>query len=85
MDVGCSYFQNCTIAAEACKKDVSVSMEDFAKGSSYDKNREIIQVRKTTRTYSFKVLQTIEKRGCKTCSRNDGEHNRLPIQYELLE
>ena len=55
-------FKTRTIAAEACKKGrVSVNGAQV-KPSRMVKEGEVVQVRKPPVTYSFKVLQAIEKR-----------------------
>lgn len=62
MDVAVRIFKTRTIAAEACKKG-RVSMNGSQiKPSRMIKPGDIIQVRKPPVTYSFKVLQPIEKR-----------------------
>lgn len=55
-------FKTRTIAAEACKKGrVSINGAQ-AKAARTVKPGDVIQVRKPPVTYSFKVLQPIEKR-----------------------
>ena len=55
-------FKTRTIAAEACKKGrVSINGSQV-KASRTIKVGDVIQVKKSPITYSFKVLQTIEKR-----------------------
>ena len=55
-------FKTRTIAAEACKKGrVSINGTQV-KPSRMIKPGEVIQVKKPPVTYSFKVLQAIEKR-----------------------
>ena len=69
-------FKTRTIAAEACKKGRISINGALAKAARTIKPGDVIQVRKPPVTYSFKVLQTIEKRvGAKL----------VPDQYELLE
>ena len=65
-----------TMAAAACKKG-QVSMKGaLLKASRNIKVGDVIDVRKPPITYSFKVLQAIEKRvGAKL----------IPEQYEILE
>ena len=66
-------FKTRTIAAEACKKGRMIKPGD------------VIQVKKPPITYSFKVLQAIEKRvGAKLVSEMM-ENVTTPDQYELLE
>ena len=68
-------FKTRTIAAEACKKGrVSINGTQV-KPSRMIKPGEVIQVKKPPVTYSFKVLQAIEKL----------ENVTTPEQYELLE
>ena len=78
-------FKTRTIAAEACKKGrVSINAA-LAKAARMIKPGDVIQVRKPPVTYSFKVLQPIEKRvGAKLVSEMM-ENVTTPDQYELLE
>ena len=55
-------FKTRTIAAEACKKGRIQINGAQAKAARMVKPGDIIQVRKPPITYSFKVLQAIEKR-----------------------
>ncbi len=78
-------FKTRTIAAAACKKG-QVSM----KGSQLKASRvihegDIIDVRKPPITYSFHVLQTIEKRVGAKLLPEVFENVTAPEQYELLE
>ncbi len=69
-------FKTRTIAAEACKKGRISINGALAKAARTVKPGDVIQVRKPPVTYSFKVLQPIEKRvGAKLSCRNDGECN----------
>ncbi len=78
-------FKTRTIAAEACKKG-RVSMNGSQiKPSRMIKPGDIIQVRKPPVTYSFKVLQAIEKRVGAKLVREMMENVTTPDQYELLE
>lgn len=78
-------FKTRTIAAEACKKGrISVNGSQ-AKPSRMVKPGEVIQVRKPPITYSFKVLQTIEKRVGAKLVPEMMENVTTPDQYELLE
>ena len=54
-------FKTRTIAAEACKKGRISINGALAKAARTVKPGDVIQVRKPPVTYSFKVLQTIEK------------------------
>lgn len=78
-------FKTRTIAAEACKKGrVSINGSQV-KPARMVKPGDVIQVRKSPITYSFKVLQAIEKRvGAKIVS-EFMENVTTPDQYELLE
>lgn len=78
-------FKTRTIAAAACKKG-QVSM----KGSQLKPSRmihegDIIDVRKPPITYSFRVLQAIEKRVGAKLIPEVLENVTAPEQYELLE
>ena len=78
-------FKTRTIAAAACKKG-QVSM----KGAQLKPSRtirvgDVIDVRKPPITYSFRVLQTIEKRVGAKLVPEVMENVTAPEQYELLE
>ncbi|MDR0894106.1 MAG: RNA-binding S4 domain-containing protein [Prevotellaceae bacterium] len=78
-------FKTRTIAAEACKKGRIYINGALAKPSRMVKPEDVIQVRKPPVTYSFKVLQAIEKRvGAKLVS-EVMQNVTPPEQYELLE
>jgi len=78
-------FKTRTIAAEACKKGrVSINGTQV-KPSRMIKPREVIQVKKPPVTYSFKVLQAIEKRIGAKLVPEILENVTTPEQYELLE
>lgn len=78
-------FKTRTIAAEACKKG-RVSINDTqVKPSRMIKPGEVIQVKKPPVTYSFKVLQAIEKRIGAKLVPEILENVTTPEQYELLE
>ena len=78
-------FKTRTIAAEACKKGrISVNGSQV-KPSRMVKPGEVIQVRKPPVTYSFKVLQAIEKRVGAKLVPEILENVTTPDQYELLE
>ena len=78
-------FKTRTIAAEACKKGrVSINGAQV-KPARMIKAGEVIQVRKPPVTYSFKVLQTIEKRVGAKLVPEIMENVTTPDQYELLE
>ncbi|EKC73360.1 heat shock protein 15, partial [human gut metagenome] len=78
-------FKTRTIAAEACKKGrVSINGTQV-KPSRMIKLGEVIQVKKPPVTYSFKVLQAIEKRIGAKLVPEILENVTTPEQYELLE
>ncbi|MDE5710587.1 RNA-binding S4 domain-containing protein [uncultured Bacteroides sp.] len=78
-------FKTRTIAAEACKKGrVSINGAQ-AKAARTVKPGDVIQVRKPPVTYSFKVLQAIEKRVGAKVVNEMMENVTTPDQYELLE
>ena len=78
-------FKTRTIAAEACKKGHICIGNTQLKPSKMIKVGEIINVRKPPITYSFKVLQTIEKRIGAKLLPEILENVTDPTQYELLE
>ncbi len=78
-------FKTRTIAAEACKKGrVSVNGAQ-AKPAHMVKPGDVIKVKKSPITYSFKVLQAIEKRVGAKLVPEIMENVTTPDQYELLE
>ena len=78
-------FKTRTIAAEACKKG-RVSLNGAqAKASRTVKPGDVVQARKPPITYSFKVLQAIEKRVGAKLVPEVMENVTTPDQYELLE
>lgn len=78
-------FKTRTIAAEACKKGrVSINGAQ-AKPSRMIKPGDVINVKKSPITYSFKVLQAIEKRVGAKLVPEIMENVTSPEQYELLE
>ena len=78
-------FKTRTIAAEACKKGRISINGTQVKPSRMIKPGEVIQVKKQPITYSFKVLQTIEKRVGAKLVQEMLENVTTPDQYELLE
>ena len=78
-------FKTRTIAAEACKKGRISINGALAKAARTIKPGDVIQVRKPPVTYSFKVLQTIEKRVGAKLVPEMMENITTPDQYELLE
>ena len=78
-------FKTRTIAAEACKKGrISINGAQ-AKAARTVKSGDVIQVRKPPITYTFKVLQAIEKRVGAKLLPDIIENLTTPDQYELLE
>ena len=78
-------FKTRTIAAVACKKGrISINGAQ-AKPARMIKAGDTIQVRKPPVTYSFKVLQAIEKRVGAKLVPEVMENVTTPDQYELLE
>ena len=78
-------FKTRTIAAEACKKGRISINGALAKAARTIKPGDVIQVRKPPVTYSFKVLQTIEKRVGAKLVPEMRQNITTPDQYELLE
>lgn len=78
-------FKTRTIAAEACKKG-RVSLNGAqVKPSRMIKDGDVVQVKKPPITYSFKVLQAIERRVGAKLVPEVMENVTTPDQYELLE
>lgn len=78
-------FKTRTIAAEACKKGrISINGSQM-KPARMVKPGDVVQVRKPPVTYSFKVLQAIEKRVGAKLVPEIMENVTTPDQYELLE
>ena len=78
-------FKTRSIAADACKKGRVMIGGVNVKPSRMIKVGDIIQVRKPPVTYSFKVLQAIEKRVGAKLVPEVMENVTTPDQYELLE
>lgn len=78
-------FKTRTIAAEACKKGRITMNGSQVKASRMVRPGDVIQVRKPPITYSFKVLQAIEKRIGPKLVAEMMENVTTPDQYELLE
>ena len=78
-------FKTRTIAAEACKKGRVFINGTQVKPSRMIKPGEVIHVKKPPVTYSFKVLQAIEKRIGAKLVPEILENVTTPEQYELLE
>lgn len=78
-------FKTRTMAAAACKKG-QVSMGGaLLKASRMVKEGDIISVRKPPITYSFRILQAIEKRVGAKLLPEILENVTTPDQYEILE
>lgn len=78
-------FKTRTIAADACKKGrISINGAQV-KPSRMIKPGDVINVKKSPITYSFKVLQAIEKRVGAKLVPEIMENVTTPEQYELLE
>lgn len=78
-------FKTRSIASEACKKG-RISINGMqVKPARMIKPGEVIQVKKPPITYSFKVLQAIEKRIGAKLVPEVMENVTAPDQYELLE
>ena len=78
-------FKTRTIAAEACKKGRIYINGAQAKPARMIKPGDTIQVKKPPITYSFKVIQAIEKRVGAKLIPEIMENVTTPDQYELLE
>lgn len=78
-------FKTRTIAAEACKKGRVMINNSQVKSSRMLKAGDVVQVKKPPITYSFKVLQAIEKRVGAKLVPEVMENVTAPDQYELLE
>jgi ribosome-associated heat shock protein Hsp15 len=78
-------FKTRTIAAEACKKGRISIKGSYVKASHTVKPGDVIEVRKPPITYSFKVLQAIEKRVGAKLVPEVMENVTTPEQYEILE
>lgn len=78
-------FKTRTIAAEACKKSRVTINGSYVKAARMIKPGDVIQVKKPPITYSFKVLQAIEKRVGAKLVTEVMENVTTADQYELLE
>ena len=78
-------FKTRSIASEACKKGRISINGTQVKPARMIKPGEVIQVKKPPVTYSFKVLQAIEKRVGPKLVPEVLENVTTPDQYELLE
>ena len=78
-------FKTRTMAAAACKKG-QVSMKGVSmKASRMVRVGDVVEVRKPPVTYSFRILQAIEKRVGAKLIPEVLENVTPPEQYELLE
>lgn len=78
-------FKTRTVASEACKKGRVMIGQSTVKSSRTIKVGDIILVRKPPITYSFKVLQLIEKRMGAKLVPDFMQNVTTPDQYALLE
>ena len=78
-------FKTRTIAADACKKGRVNINGTQVKPSRMVKPGDVINIKKSPITYSFKVLQAIEKRVGAKLVPEIMENVTTPEQYELLE
>lgn len=78
-------FKTRTVAADACKKGRISMQGSTVKPSRTIKSGDIIEVKKPPITYSFKVLQAIEKRVGAKLVPEILENVTPKEQYELLE
>lgn len=78
-------FKTRTIAAEACKKGRITINGALVKASRMTKPGDVVHVKKSPVTYSFKVLQAVEKRVGAKLVPEVMENITSPDQYELLE
>lgn len=78
-------FKTRTIAAAACKKGQVNMNGTQLKASRMIKAGDVISVRKAPITYSFRVLQPIERRVGAKLIPEVLENITTPDQYELLE
>ena len=78
-------FKTRTIASEACKKGRIAINGAQVKPSRMVKPGDVVEVRKPPVTYSFKVLQAIEKRVGAKLVPGMMENVTPKEQYELLE
>ena len=78
-------FKTRTIASEACKKGRIAINGAQVKPSRMVKPGDVVEVRKPPVTYSFKVLQAIEKRVGAKLVPEMMENITPKEQYELLE
>ena len=78
-------FKTRSIAADACKNGRVTIKGINVKPSHMVKTGEIVDVRKSPVTYSFRILKTIEQRVGAKLLPEIYENVTAPDQYELLE
>ncbi len=78
-------FKTRSIAADACKKGRVLINNALAKPARMVKENDIVSVKKPPITYSFKVLQTIDKRVGAKLVPEMMLNVTPPSEYELLE
>lgn len=78
-------FKTRSIAAEACKKGRVSLNGNQVKAAHMVKENDVVQVRKPPITYSFRVLQAIEKRVGAKLVPQMMENVTPPDQLEILE
>ena len=78
-------FKTRSIAADACKNGRVTIKGTNVKPSHMVKTGEIVDVRKSPVTYSFRILKTIEQRVGAKLLPEIYENVTAPDQYELLE
>ena len=78
-------FKTRTMAAAACKKGQVCMKGTPLKASRMMKAGDVVEVRKPPVTYSFRILQAIEKRVGAKLIPEILENVTPPEQYELLE
>lgn len=85
MDVGCTYLQDKNHCCRSLQKGRISINGSQVKPARMVKPGDVVQVRKPPVTYSFKVLQAIEKRVGAKLVPEIMENVTTPDQYELLE
>ena len=85
MDVGRAHLQDAYHSRRSLQKRTHQHQWRTGKGCPYGETGDVIQVRKPPVTYSFKVLQPIEKRVGAKLVAEMMENVTTPEQYELLE
>ena len=85
MDVGCTYLQDKNHCCRSLQKRKNLDQRFSGETCPNGETRDVVQVRKPPVTYSFKVLQAIEKRVGAKLVPEIMENVTTPDQYELLE